>query len=167
MEIHSGPSLYNCRFCNSGFDNEYSYKQHVKTHPKYNRVRKVHPCPVCGDSFMDANDLMEHYQSEDHRDKVKSLGVSGNMLAAMGTFGGTGDEVVSSGETSFGGGDVASSGDAAFGGRDVASSGETAFGGEDVVSSAETATGLSDEALIRSISESDAFQVALAGGGVN
>ncbi len=88
---------------------------------------------------MDANDLMEHYQSENHREKVKSLGVSGNMLAAMGNFGGAGgSEVVSSGEADFGGGEVV-----------------------------ETAAGLSDEALIRSISESDAFQVALAGGGVN
>ena len=120
VEIHNGPSLYNCRFCSSGFDNEYSYKQHVKIHPKYNRVRKTHPCPVCGDSFMDSNDLMAHYQTEDHRDKVKALGLnSSSMLNSV-----AGQEMNSG-----------------------------------------LAEGLSDEALIQSISESDAFQAALTAAG--
>lgn len=126
VEIHSGPSLYNCRFCSSGFDNEHSYKQHVKTHPKYNRVRKVHPCPVCGDSFMDANDLMLHYQSEEHREKVKSLGVGTNVVAGV------------------------------MVGQEASE--------EDMVGQEANQEDMTDEAIIRSISESDAFQVALAAG---
>lgn len=80
VEIHNGTSLYNCRFCSAGFDNEYSYKQHVKTHPKYNRVRKTHPCPVCNDTFLDAKELMEHYQTDEHRQNVSSLGLSNTTV---------------------------------------------------------------------------------------
>lgn len=75
----------------------------------------MHPCPVCGDSFKDANDLMLHYQSEEHREKVRNLGVNTNVLA-----GAIGQET--------------------------------------------TEEELSDEVIMRSISESDAFQAALAGG---
>ncbi len=76
VEVHNGPSLFNCRYCNAGFDNEFSFRQHSKTHPKYKRLRKTHPCPTCGESFIDSHQLMDHYQTEGHKQKATTITVS-------------------------------------------------------------------------------------------
>ena len=80
IEIHNGESLFNCRFCPAGFDSEYAYKKHVKCHPKQSKGRRSHPCSVCNQTFNDSEELMEHYQSDGHREKVKTMGLDGASI---------------------------------------------------------------------------------------
>ncbi len=94
---------------------------------------------------MDANDLMLHYQTEEHREKVKGLGVGSSVLAAA----------IAIGQEP----------------REEASATDDELVGSNVLAAAieqEPTEELSatDEAIMRSISESDAFQAALAAGGV-
>ena len=75
IKVHNGQSLFNCRFCSAGFDSEYAYKKHIKCHPKHPKGLKLHPCTICDLTFRDTDDLMMHYRSEEHREKVQALGL--------------------------------------------------------------------------------------------
>ena len=74
VKVHSGESKFNCRFCSEGFDSIYAYRQHMKTHPEYKRVINVFPCHACDKSFIEPNELVAHYQTEEHRQKAASVG---------------------------------------------------------------------------------------------
>jgi hypothetical protein len=75
VQIHSGDSVYNCKFCSQGFDSEYAYKQHMKTHPENQRNKKGFHCQLCDKTFEEPADLIAHYRSQEHRDKATSLGI--------------------------------------------------------------------------------------------
>ena len=79
-EVHNGDSLFNCKYCNSGFDTEYSYKQHIKIHPEFHRSKKVYQCQLCDKTYQQPSDLVEHYRSQEHRDKANSIGLGGSIL---------------------------------------------------------------------------------------
>ena len=75
VQVHSGDNVYNCKYCSQGFDSEYAYKQHVKTHPENQRSRKGFHCQLCDKSFEEPSSLISHYRSQEHRDKATSLGI--------------------------------------------------------------------------------------------
>lgn len=75
IEVHRGQSLFNCRFCTAGFDSEYAYKKHIKCHPKHPKGRRLHPCNVCDEVFANSDELLVHYRSDKHRDKLASMGL--------------------------------------------------------------------------------------------
>ena len=75
VEVHSGERVYNCKFCSQGFDSEYTYKQHMKTHPENQRNKKGFHCQLCDKSFEEPSNLIAHYRSQEHRDKATSLGI--------------------------------------------------------------------------------------------
>jgi len=83
IELHNGPSLFNCRLCNAGFDNEYSYRQHVKTHPKQSTPRASHPCTLCCESFPSSKELMDHYQSPGHKQRVSTVSISLPLASSL------------------------------------------------------------------------------------
>lgn len=80
MQVHNGQSLFNCRLCTAGFDSEYAYKKHLKSHPKQPKGRRSHPCNMCDLTFKDTDELMAHYRSEEHRDKIQALGLDGTSI---------------------------------------------------------------------------------------
>lgn len=95
VQVHSGDNLFNCRFCGSGFEDEYNYRNHVKIHPEYtNKGRRAmsYTCQACNVSFHQPNELMVHYRSEDHRSKASSLGL-GNSLVLQTIEGELSDDV--------------------------------------------------------------------------
>ena len=75
VRIHSGDKVYNCKFCPEGFDSEYAYKQHMKSHPENQRSKKGFHCQLCDESFKEPSSLISHYRSQSHRDKATSLGI--------------------------------------------------------------------------------------------
>lgn len=75
VQVHSGERIYNCKFCSQGFDSEYAYKQHMKTHPENQRSKKGFHCQLCDKSFEEPSNLIAHYRSQEHRDKATSLGI--------------------------------------------------------------------------------------------
>ena len=97
--MHNGSSLFNCRYCTAGFDSEYAYKKHLKSHPRQptkppragggasssSTPQPPHPCSVCELSFQDVEQLMTHYRSEEHQEKVTALGLdsSSTMLHSI------------------------------------------------------------------------------------
>ena len=80
IEIHNGVSMFNCRQCDAGFDSEYSYKQHIKAHPNYNKAKRVYPCQICGKTFYDSRKMIAHSHSDEHQEKAKSLGLPGGVI---------------------------------------------------------------------------------------
>ena len=76
VQVHSGEHTYNCKFCSQGFDSEYAYKQHMKTHPEKQRSNKrgFH-CQLCEIGFEEPSNLIAHYRTQEHRDKANSLGI--------------------------------------------------------------------------------------------
>ena len=86
IEIHKGESLFNCRVCSAGFQSEHLYKKHVRGHSRAgaarssSKLRQSHPCTVCEKAFTDVNLLMEHYRSEEHRDRVQEIGLGGASI---------------------------------------------------------------------------------------
>lgn len=80
IEIHNGVSMFNCRQCDAGFDSEYSYKQHIKAHPNYNKAKRVYPCQICGKTFYDSRKMIMHSHSNEHQEKAKSLGLPAGVV---------------------------------------------------------------------------------------
>ena len=80
IEIHNGVSMFNCRQCDAGFNSEYSYKQHIKTHPNYNKAKRVYPCQICGKTFYDSRKMIQHSHSDEHQEKAKSLGLPAGVV---------------------------------------------------------------------------------------
>lgn len=74
VKVHNGESKFNCRFCSDGFNSIYAYRQHMKTHPEYRRIINVFPCHACNKTFQDPNDLVAHYQTQEHREKAIAMG---------------------------------------------------------------------------------------------
>lgn len=84
IEVHNGDSLYNCKHCSSGFDTEYAYKQHLKSHPEQHRTKKLYQCQLCDKTFHHPSNLVAHYRSQEHREKVNELGLnSGSILPTI------------------------------------------------------------------------------------
>ena len=143
IEIHNGVSMFNCRQCNAGFDSEYSYKQHIKTHPNYNKAKRVYPCQICGKTFYDSRKMIMHSHSDEHQEKAKSLGLpAGVVLQNL-----TEDVDV----------DVDVDADVSVLVNEVANS---------MQASGSTPTQSVDDNLIQSIVESEAFKAAAASVGV-
>lgn len=138
IEIHNGVSMFNCRQCNAGFDSEYSYKQHIKTHPNYNKAKRVYPCHICGKTFYDSRKMIMHSHSDEHQEKAKSLGLPAGVVLQNLT-----EDV----ET-----------DVSVLVNEVANS---------MRESGSTATPSVDDNLIQSIVESEAFKAAAASVGVS
>ncbi len=94
--MHNGQSLFNCRHCSAGFDSEYAYKKHLKSHPREprpprpgdpneggagaNNLHKLHLCNICDHTFQDTESLMLHYRSDEHRVKVQAMGLEGTAI---------------------------------------------------------------------------------------
>ena len=78
VRVHNGESKFNCRFCSEGFNSAYSYRQHMKNHPEYRRIINVFPCHPCGKTFQEPKELVDHYQTQEHRENAA------NMDAAIG-----------------------------------------------------------------------------------
>ena len=81
--VHEGSGLFNCKMCNVGFDTEYSYKQHIRTHPTRSAAGtkgKTLQCPVCSVTFQHQSNLLSHLGSQEHRDKAAALGLSLNTI---------------------------------------------------------------------------------------
>ena len=72
IQVHRGKNIYNCKVCSEGFDTEYAYKQHMRTHPK--NKKRFH-CQVCDKSFETPSELIGHYRCEEHREKAIALGL--------------------------------------------------------------------------------------------
>ena len=72
--------MFNCRQCDAGFDSEYSYKQHTKTHPNYNKAKRVYPYQICGKTFYDSRKMIMHSHSDEHQEKAKSLGLPAGVV---------------------------------------------------------------------------------------
>lgn len=83
VEIHNGESLFNCKYCVAGFDSEYAYKKHVKSHPKppaKSPQSSHHLCTICDLLFESTATLMGHYRGDEHRAKVQALGLDGASI---------------------------------------------------------------------------------------
>lgn len=80
IEVHNGQSLFNCRYCMAGFDSEYAYKKHVKSHPKAAKTPQSHICSVCDITFESTAQLMAHYRGDEHRDKMQAMGLEGTSI---------------------------------------------------------------------------------------
>lgn len=140
IEIHNGVSMFNCRQCDAGFNSEYSYKQHIKTHPNYNKAKRVYPCQICGKTFYDSRKMIQHSHSDEHQEKAKSLGLPAGVVL----------QNLSESE------DVPT--DMSVLVNEVANS---------IQASGTTATPSVDDNLIQSIVESEAFKAAAASVGVS
>ena len=132
--------MFNCRQCDAGFDSEYSYKQHTKAHPNYNKAKRVYPCQICGKTFYDSRKMIMHSHSDEHQEKAKSLGLPAGVVL----------QNLSESE------DVPT--DMSVLVNEVANSIQT---------SGATATLSVDDNLIQSIVESEAFKAAAASVGVS
>ena len=141
IEIHNGVSMFNCRQCDAGFNSEYSYKQHIKTHPNYNKAKRVYPCHVCGKTFYESRKMIQHSHSDEHQEKAKSLGLPAGVVL----------QNLSESE------DVPPT-DMSVLVNEVANS---------IQASGTTATPSVDDNLIQSIVESEAFKAAAASVGVS
>ncbi len=73
VRVHNGESKFNCRFCSDGFNSAYSYRQHMKNHPEYRRIVNVYPCHPCGKSFQEPKELVEHYETPEHRENAANM----------------------------------------------------------------------------------------------
>jgi uncharacterized C2H2 Zn-finger protein len=140
IEVHNGVSMFNCRQCDAGFNSEYSYKQHIKTHPNYNKAKRVYPCHVCGKTFYDSRKMIQHSHTDEHQEKAKSLGLPAGVVL----------QNLSESE------DVPT--DMSVLVNEVANS---------IQASGTTATPSVDDNLIQSIVESEAFKAAAASVGVS
>jgi len=82
IEVHKGDSLFNCRLCSAGFGSEPPYKKHLRTHSRTvaAKAKSSHPCTICEKSFDEVNVLMEHYRSEEHRERVQAMGLEGTSI---------------------------------------------------------------------------------------
>ena len=140
IEIHNGVSMFNCRQCDAGFNSEYSYKQHIKTHPNYNKAKRVYPCQICGKTFYESRKMIQHSHSDEHQEKAKSLGLPAGVVL----------QNLSESE------DVPT--DMSILVNEVANS---------IQASGTTATPSVDDNLIQSIVESEAFKAAAASVGVS
>jgi hypothetical protein len=132
--------MFNCRQCDAGFNSEYSYKQHIKTHPNYNKAKRVYPCHVCGKTFYDSRKMIQHSHTDEHQEKAKSLGLPAGVVL----------QNLSESE------DVPT--DMSVLVNEVANS---------IQASGTTATPSVDDNLIQSIVESEAFKAAAASVGVS
>lgn len=83
VKVHNGESKFNCRFCSDGFNSIYAYRQHMKTHPEYRRVINAFPCHACSKVFNDPNDLVAHYQTEEHKEKAATIGTPVGTSTAL------------------------------------------------------------------------------------